>query len=507
MAMTSSPRTSLATLLVAAPLASLLSVGCKLEPQVPEQRHSLNSDAIEANVDLALDERAQANLAGALDMLYGSPAEPGLLPVAAWVEEGYDPNGGGYDELSPDEWDALVADNEVHFARQLAAIDAGNFDDVAEPLNSVDLWASWTDHLSLLEEEGMTPDSLLDPEDEEAGTWRDEAKRLWTDHYPTLAETAEMYRTQCQHCHGVSGGGDGSTAEFLNPLPRDYRPGIFKFTALKDKARPRRQDLARVLREGIYMTAMPSFARFSEARLQGLVDYVRLLSKRGETEILLASDYEAYSEDPASSLAIEKIQETYLFVHDRWPMDDDLVITYSGEIPATTPESIARGKQLFLGGEGVGANCVSCHGVDGRGLSGPSAKERDPVTEVLDWVKDEWGNEIRPRNLTRGEYRFGRRPIDIYRRVYSGINGTPMPAHLGMQITDADGNQRELGEDDVWDLVHYVLYMGTVDIEPAVQTAAHAAAHEAGDDHGHDEGSHGDEGSGGEEAHDESAGH
>src|SRR5262249_29870956 len=32
-----------------------------------------------------------------------------------------------------------------------------------------------------------------------------------------------LYRLHCLHCHGVSGAGDGPTAAFLYPTPRDYR--------------------------------------------------------------------------------------------------------------------------------------------------------------------------------------------------------------------------------------------------------------------------------------------
>ena len=67
--------------------------------------------------------------------------------------------------------------------------------------------------------------------------------------------------------------------------------------------------------------------------------------------------------------------------------------------------------------------------------------------------QDDWGRDIVPRNLTGGVLRGGRRPIDIYRRIYSGINGTPMPA-LG-ESKDADGNPL-LTQDELWSLVHYV---------------------------------------------------
>ena len=38
-----------------------------------------------------------------------------------------------------------------------------------------------------------------------------------------------LFREHCVHCHGVTGDGLGPTAAFLNPYPRDYRPGVFKF--------------------------------------------------------------------------------------------------------------------------------------------------------------------------------------------------------------------------------------------------------------------------------------
>ena len=44
-----------------------------------------------------------------------------------------------------------------------------------------------------------------------------------------LKDGRNLYMQHCLHCHGVSGDGAGPTAKFLNPRPRDYRQGIFKF--------------------------------------------------------------------------------------------------------------------------------------------------------------------------------------------------------------------------------------------------------------------------------------
>jgi len=55
-----------------------------------------------------------------------------------------------------------------------------------------------------------------------------------------------VYMKNCMHCHGVSGDGNGPTAQYLNPLPRDYRSGLFKFTSTLGPEKPTRDDLSRM---------------------------------------------------------------------------------------------------------------------------------------------------------------------------------------------------------------------------------------------------------------------
>ena len=61
-----------------------------------------------------------------------------------------------------------------------------------------------------------------------------------------------------------------------------------------------------------------------------------------------------------------------------------------------------------------------------------------------------WGAQTRAADLTSGMFHGGNRPDDIYRRIYSGINGTPMPA-FDAKLAD----QPEL----FWHLVHYVQFI------------------------------------------------
>ena len=81
-----------------------------------------------------------------------------------------------------------------------------------------------------------------------------------------------LYRRHCGHCHGTTGDGLGPTAMLLDPYPRDYRQGKFKFKSTERAAKPTTDDLERVVREGVQGTAMPSFGLLPDAQIKALVD-------------------------------------------------------------------------------------------------------------------------------------------------------------------------------------------------------------------------------------------
>jgi mono/diheme cytochrome c family protein len=139
-----------------------------------------------------------------------------------------------------------------------------------------------------------------------------------------------------------------------------------------------------------------------------------------------------------------------------------------------SPASVKIGRTLFFQGK---ANCFSCHGQTAIGdgqknlydnwtleLLGLDPSSSDAAAGAEADVEDislasqlYFYNEhlagigalkpraISPRNLRLGNFRGGRRPIDIYQRITSGIQGTPMP-----------GNTK-LTEAETWGLVAYVL--------------------------------------------------
>ena len=296
-----------------------------------------------------------------------------------------------------------------------------------------------------------------------------------------------LYREHCAHCHGVTGDGMGPTAAFLNPYPRDYRPGVFKFKSTERADKPTHADLLRILRNGIAGTSMPSFALLSEPQIDALVEYLKYLSIRGETELALMRAYFELDDDAKGILPETReflVDETLAPIAEKWKSAAAAQIAVP-DMPADIDlaASIAKGKELFYGDK---ANCVKCHGVTGLGdgqandyddwnkaiveinkeikgglakagetsTSGMSAEDAAEHRKQVAWlgkfsqVVDGDAlvpRTIPPRNLRLGVYRGGRRPLDLYYRIHAGINGAPMPAAKGT-----------VPPEDIWHIVNYI---------------------------------------------------
>jgi mono/diheme cytochrome c family protein len=284
-----------------------------------------------------------------------------------------------------------------------------------------------------------------------------------------------LYREHCAHCHGITGDGVGPTAVFLNPYPRDYRPGKYKFKSTPVGSKPTHEDLVKIVYDGIPGTAMPSFKLLPEQDLLALVDYVKYLSIRGETErnlLMLLADTEEgqpivdiHSKDQAvTQEQLAAVKDTVAQVVEKWATAGEAVVAIPPRASANEEEltqSVNRGRNLFYG---TIANCIKCHG--------DSALGDGQTTDYDDWTKEFMtGTDvasldpyialglmpprtIKPRNLRIGNYRGGNRPIDLFWRVRLGIEGTPMPAAT-LKQADAP-NSKGLTEDDIWDIVNYV---------------------------------------------------
>ena len=249
-----------------------------------------------------------------------------------------------------------------------------------------------------------------------------------------------LYRQHCAHCHGISGDGLGPTAAFLNPYPRDYRKGVFKFTSTGGGAKATREDLRRTVVQGIPGTAMPSFALLPDDEIDALVEYVKYLctARRNGGPALRLCGRARERRAPDARDCYERADADGGNVEPGRVADRASAgaAGVAGPIDAPTPASLAAGRKLFQ--DTKLAQCVNCHGPTALG-DGSEVRYDDwnkGKQELIKIGKPELIAELfslpiqrlKPRNLRMGIYRGGRRPVDLYRRIYAGIKGAEMPA-------------------------------------------------------------------------------
>lgn len=202
----------------------------------------------------------------------------------------------------------------------------------------------------------------------------------------------KAYDRYCISCHGPEGDGRGPTAEWVDPMPRDFTSGTFKFRSTPSGSLPTDDDLHRTLTNGLHRTFMPRWAALTEIERRDLVQVVKKFAPRFATEP----------------------QGTPITIPSHPPFDAALV---------------KKGKDVW-----DKVQCATCHGDGGKG-NGPSAPT----------LTDDWGHHIEPRDFTRGPLKVGDAPEDLFRTFMTGLNGTPMPSF-------ADS----ISPEDAWALVAYV---------------------------------------------------
>ncbi len=205
-----------------------------------------------------------------------------------------------------------------------------------------------------------------------------------------------VYERYCTSCHGNQGDGKGEYAEWIYPKPRDFRQGTFKWRSTPSGSLPTDADLERTMVNGLYGTHMPAWYVLNHREHMEVIAYIKTFSDRWTKE------------SPESSLVI--------------PPE-----------PPNDSASVKRGRGLFLTN-----GCDKCHGDQGQG-DGPSSQG----------LKDDWGYQIVPYNLTVGRIKCGQTAADIYRVLFTGLGGTPMPSF-----------EKAIDKDQAWDIAHYILSLG-----------------------------------------------
>lgn len=195
-----------------------------------------------------------------------------------------------------------------------------------------------------------------------------------------------VYDFRCSPCHGVKGDANGPVAPTLEPRPRDFTGGNFRFRTTVTGELPQDEDLFRTITRGIPGSAMPSWEPLPAEERWNVIHYVKKLSGWFDDE-----EFSPYREEALLNI---------------------------GDPPPRTEEIVREGEKLF---KEEGANCIVCHGVHGRGNgTGPDAQKKNAKKERL------W-----PRDLTKSwRYKNGSRVSDIFRTLTGGLTGTPMPSSL-----------------------------------------------------------------------------
>ena len=246
-----------------------------------------------------------------------------------------------------------------------------------------------------------------------------------------------VYERDCIGCHGPKGDGQGYGARFLDPKPRDFTKGIFKFAAVPAGDLPHDDDLERTLRNGLTGTSMPAWPLTPQDETDAVVAYLKTFSPRWTTKkpgAKIAATEDPYARKPDKG--VEMGRKVYHVVARCWGCHA------AYETPAAISADAATMGQTV---EGVRANF-----------------------DVAEAKKSDWGFDIKPPDFLVDQLKAGESFEDLYRDIASGIGGTAMPMWRGA-----------LTEEQLWGLVHYVkslLDQRGTDPGAALSTSLHQAA-------------------------------
>src|SRR5688572_1424851 len=211
-----------------------------------------------------------------------------------------------------------------------------------------------------------------------------------------------VYQKWCAGCHGDQGAGDGVATKHMIPPPRDFTGAIYQIRTTASGNLPTDADLMRVIDEGLPGTAMPGWKeRLSDRERRDVMAYIKVFST-------------FFADTTLRPVPLE----------------------FGGEPSGGTgAEALRVGRQFY---DSIG--CNKCHGDLGRG-DGPSSPT----------LKDDAGHPIFAADLHQNWlFNGGGSTADIYQRLRTGLDGTPMPSFSDLL------EQEFLTETELWRVAQYV---------------------------------------------------
>ena len=212
-----------------------------------------------------------------------------------------------------------------------------------------------------------------------------------------------VFERYCIVCHGPDGDGKGEMSPQLPVKPRSFLQGMFKYRSTPPGKLPTDADLRRTVTGGITGTAMGMFTMLSEQEVTSVIEYVKFFSRR-------------------------------------WRKSENFALPLNFPDPPKWLANAAERKPHAEKGRAVfNATCAACHGPDGDG-KGPIANQ----------LKDMWGFDVVPADLSQPHLRCGDDLKDIFRTLTTGLDGTPMVSFAEV-----------LSEEQRWDVVAYIANLRT----------------------------------------------
>src|SRR5919109_962679 len=222
---------------------------------------------------------------------------------------------------------------------------------------------------------------------------------------PSAQDTTKgkvVYQKWCAGCHGDGGAGDGPAAARMLPRPRNFTGAVYKIRTTSSGQLPTDADLMRAIDDGLPGSAMPAWkGRLSDAERRNVAAYIKTFS--------------SFFADTSQHVAALKFS--------------------SEPSGGTGAAALKTGRQFY---DSIG--CRKCHGDQGRG-DGPSAPT----------LKDDAGHPMFAADLHEN-WRFngGGTVEDIYHRLRTGLDGTPMPSFSDLL------DQKFLTDEQLWRVAQYV---------------------------------------------------
>jgi mono/diheme cytochrome c family protein len=230
-----------------------------------------------------------------------------------------------------------------------------------------------------------------------------------------------IYTEYCMACHGVKGDGKGVASKGMNPIPRDFTLGKFKFGNVLSGELPNDADFGQIIKKGLHGTAMLPWD-LSDVQVRIVMQYIKTFAP---------AVWEG--KDKTLGAPIIPTRDPYGLAH--------------------RDSAILRGKKVYH----VVAQCWTCHRAYdtkenisnfNKEINNEPIKEFDATMYDVKPQDSDYGVKTTPPDFTWHSVRSAKSVEELYIRITAGVGGTAMPSW-----------KDTLSDDDVWAVSHYVHYL------------------------------------------------